>query len=179
LVDSLPVSVYLKDTAGRKILANKFNRETSGTEVIGKTDFELYRPEDAAKFNADDQQVFQTGQPLFNVEELHHQPDGSQRWVLTSKVPLLDADGQVTGLVGIGLDITEKKAVEQALRRQTEELQARNDELNRFNRLAVGRELRMIELKREINELCQKLAVPPRHKIATAAEATSAQKDSP
>ena len=179
LVDSLPVSVYLKDTAGRKILANKFNRESIGTEVVGKTDFEMFRPEDAAKFNADDQQVFQTGQPLLNVEESHRRPDGSERWVLTSKVPLLDADGQVTGLVGIGLDITEKKSAELALRRQTEELQARNDELNRFNRLAVGRELKMIELKREVNELCQKLAVPPRHKIVTAADEASAQKDSP
>jgi AmiR/NasT family two-component response regulator len=59
-----------------------------------------------------------------------------------------------------------KCKAEAALRQQTEELQARNDELDRFNRLAVGRELRMIELKRELNELCGRLGEPPRYVIA-------------
>lgn len=59
-----------------------------------------------------------------------------------------------------------KCKVEKALMQQTEELQARNDELDRFNRLAVGRELRMIELKLELNELCGRLGEPPRYMIA-------------
>jgi hypothetical protein len=50
-----------------------------------------------------------------------------------------------------------------ALRQQTEELRARNDELELFNSAATGRELRMIELKQEINELCRRLGEPPRH----------------
>ena len=54
---------------------------------------------------------------------------------------------------------------EAALRQQTEELQARIDELNRFTRLAVGRELRMIELKRELNELYGRLGEPARYVI--------------
>jgi AmiR/NasT family two-component response regulator len=58
-----------------------------------------------------------------------------------------------------------KCKVEAALRQQTEELRARNDELNRFTRLAVGRELRMIELKRELNGLCGRLGEPPRYSI--------------
>ena len=43
-------------------------------------------------------------------------------------------------------------------------LRASNEELERFNRTMVDRELRMIELKREINELCQRVGEPPRHK---------------
>ena len=68
-------------------------------------------------------------------------------------------------MVGFLQDITERKRAEDTLRQQAEELLARNDRLNRFNRAAVGRELRMIELKREVNELCGKLGEPPRHRV--------------
>ena len=61
------------------------------------------------------------------------------------------------------LDITARKQAEETLLQQTEELHARNNELIRFNRTMVGRELRMIELKREVNELCRRLDEPPRH----------------
>ena len=61
------------------------------------------------------------------------------------------------------IDITERKQAEEALRQKMEELRANNDELERFNRNVVGRELRMIELKEEINELCRRLGEPPRH----------------
>jgi len=56
-----------------------------------------------------------------------------------------------------------RREAEETLRQQTGELHARNNELTRFNRVAVGRELRMIELKREVNELCRRLDEPPRH----------------
>ena len=55
-------------------------------------------------------------------------------------------------------DITERKRAEEALR-------AKNEELQRFNRASVGRELRMVELKQQINELCQQLGQPPRHPL--------------
>ncbi|MGZ4808448.1 MAG: PAS domain-containing hybrid sensor histidine kinase/response regulator, partial [Thermoanaerobaculia bacterium] len=56
-------------------------------------------------------------------------------------------------LIGVTQDITEQKEVEEALRQQTESLERSNADLERFNRAAVGRELRMIELKREIHDL--------------------------
>lgn len=60
----------------------------------------------------------------------------------------------------------ERKQADEALRQQSEKLRSQNETLSRFNRVAVGRELRMIELKREVNELCVKLGEPSRHKIA-------------
>ena len=78
----------------------------------------------------------------------------------------------------IGAALTRKQA-EEALQRQTEELLAYNDGLSRFNRAAIGRELRMIELKREVNDLCGKLGEPPRYLIAegdaTPPDSTEAQ----
>jgi len=49
------------------------------------------------------------------------------------------------------------------MRQKVLELRASNDELEGFNRAMVGRELRMIELKQEINDLCSRLGEPPRH----------------
>jgi len=60
-------------------------------------------------------------------------------------------------------DITERKQAEKALRQKMEELHASNNDLEQFNRASVGRELRMIELKEEINELCRRLGEAPRH----------------
>jgi PAS domain S-box-containing protein len=62
-------------------------------------------------------------------------------------------------------DITERRRAEEALRQQTEELRARNAELMRFNRAAVSRELRMVELKQQINEMCQQLGQPAKYPL--------------
>jgi PAS domain S-box-containing protein len=82
-------------------------------------------------------------------------PDGSLRWIRDRASPVRDPAGRVYRITGIAEDITERKKVEEQRQRYTEELA-------RFNRLAVGRELRMVELKGQINELCQQLGkVPP------------------
>lgn len=60
-------------------------------------------------------------------------------------------------------EIAGHKRAEEALKQQTSELRARNEELIRFNRASVDRELHMIELKQELNELCRRLGEPPRY----------------
>ena len=75
-----------------------------------------------------------------NAELLIRRTDGSQRSVLAGSSPVLDAGGQVVSGVSIFQDITERKQAD-------EKLQASNDELRRFNKAMVGRELRMVELK--------------------------------
>jgi PAS domain S-box-containing protein len=62
-----------------------------------------------------------------------------------------------------------RKQAEAALLTQTEELRVKNATLERFNAVAVGRELRMIELKRDVNELCAKLGEPPRFRLPAVA----------
>jgi PAS domain-containing protein len=73
-------------------------------------------------------------------------------------------EGQKATLAALR-DITERKEAEKELQRQAAELRERNGTLVSFNRAAVDRELRMIELKREVNELCGKLGQPARHRI--------------
>ena len=117
LIDNLPDSIYVKDTESRKTLSNRANYSDMGakseSEVLGKTDFDFYPPDLAASFVADDKKVIQTGQPVINREEETTRSDGSIGWQLTSKIPLRDSNGNITGLVGIGHDITERKKAEE------------------------------------------------------------------
>ena len=70
------------------------------------------REEIAEGFFADDQIVLQTGQPVLNREEYVIDTQGEKCWILTSKIPLCDENGQITGLIGLGRDITERKQLE-------------------------------------------------------------------
>lgn len=74
-------------------------------------------------------------------------------------------------------DITERKQAEEALQVGVETLRERNEELARFNRVVVGRELRMIELKQEINELCRQCGEPPRYRIPVEPSADSTSRE--
>ncbi len=125
LIDNIPDSIYCKDLACRKTLANSaeihFLNANSEDEVLGKDDFDFYPKELAEGFFADDQLVIKTGKPVLNREEYIPDENGKKRWLLSSKLPLRDKDGQIIGLVGIGRDITERKLAEEALSK-TEEL---------------------------------------------------------
>jgi PAS domain S-box-containing protein len=121
LIDSLPDMIYVKDTQSRFRLVNTPHMQhlgaTSLDHVVAKTDFDFYPPDLAEEFYADDQVVIRSGQPLLNKEERNRDKHRSApRWMLTTKVPLRDAQGQLIGLVGIGHDITEHKRLEEQLR---------------------------------------------------------------
>ena len=125
LIDNLPATVYVKDSEGRKIVSNKADLKhmgyTSESEVIGKTDVELYSKIDGEHGYNEDLEVIKTGIHLINRETVFFDPDGNQHWRLTSKYPYNDDNGNVQGLVGIGFDITDRKLIEEALK-ESEEL---------------------------------------------------------
>jgi PAS domain S-box-containing protein len=128
LIDGMPDSVYVKDAESRFILANAEAARRTGVktpdELVGKTDMDLYPDRLAAGYSADEQEIFRTGQPLINREEVViDQTTGETIWNLTTKVPLLDDQGQVVGLVGLGRNITQRKETELALERRALQLQ--------------------------------------------------------
>jgi two-component system cell cycle sensor histidine kinase/response regulator CckA len=115
-----PDSIYAKDLQGRYVLNNAMNLRLLGlrvaADVHGKTVFDLFPPEIAERFDADDRHVLTTGQAVVNREEPHlKDAQGRQRWFLTTKVPLREADGQIIGLLGISRDISDWKRLEQQL----------------------------------------------------------------
>jgi two-component system, chemotaxis family, CheB/CheR fusion protein len=76
-------------------------------------------------------------------------------------LPYRAPGGKINGIVVTFVDITERKRAEEEIRRYAEEMRSRNDELTRLNRVMEGRELRMIELKKEINDLLGRAGRPP------------------
>jgi PAS domain S-box-containing protein len=118
IFEQLPVSLYVKDTEGRHLLMSAHH--AARVDATGKTDLELFDPELAEDTYADDMHVVETGEPIHNSEEYNPEED---IWVLTSKVPWYDQDGEVAGLVGVTRHITEKKEYERAIERENERLE--------------------------------------------------------
>ena len=91
LVDHLPVAVYLKDLAGRKTLANpmelSYTGATSEAEILGKTDSDLFPPEVAAVYRADDQKVLDSGQAVHQSRGKFYQIRRLGHLVLDLKSP--------------------------------------------------------------------------------------------
>jgi len=89
-------------------------------------------------------------------------PDGSVRWIHDHVLPVVDEAGEIIRIVGLSEDITERKLAE-------EELRQRHEQLERFNAMAVDRELRMTKLKQEINALLQELGQEARYETIEGA----------
>ena len=117
LIDSLPMSLVIKDAAGRRVLANKSylaaHHKTLG-EVLGKTDADLFPPELARQFSADDQTVLRTGELMHSTEE-HLADGGCRTWIERRKCPLRDADGQIVGVQVLFWDVTDRQHTQRAL----------------------------------------------------------------
>jgi PAS domain S-box-containing protein len=92
-------------------------------------------------------------------------PDGTIRWLEARGEFEYDENNLPLRNYGVMLDITERKQTEELIQRQVEELRTSNEDLALFNDAAVGRELRMIELKKEINEICAEAGLPQRYEM--------------
>ena len=134
MIDLIPAFIYAKDAQSRFTACNKLVAARMGVTpeaAVGKSDFDFFAREMAEKFFADEQALLASGKPLVNCEELvFDKLSGTNRVILTSKVPLHDANGNVTGIVGTGFDITERKAAEERM--------ASSDRLESIGRLASG-----------------------------------------
>ncbi|MHC1764461.1 MAG: PAS domain S-box protein [Verrucomicrobiia bacterium] len=126
LVDSIRSVIFMKDRDGRHLLVNTFYEQATGISrqtILGKTDFEVMPLQAAEAIVNQDRQVMASGQPL-TYEETVPREDGTPRYYLTTKVPLVNATGEVYGLCGIATDITDRKEAENSARDQSAFLQA-------------------------------------------------------
>lgn len=96
-----------------------------------------------------------------HIEEVYEERLGG--WYLVSVSPIHDAKGRVIASVHIAYDISARKKTEEKLKKAYEDLSAKNKKLERFQNLTVDRELRMIEMKKEINDLLERLGEPKKY----------------
>jgi len=119
-VDNVPDHIYIKDAEGRFVLANASLARHMGVqspqELVGRTHFEFYPRELAAKVAADERGIIECGEARINQEEVGVDSFGNNMWFLSTKVPLKNGDGKIVGIVGSSRDITEQKRIEEALR---------------------------------------------------------------
>jgi diguanylate cyclase (GGDEF)-like protein/PAS domain S-box-containing protein len=118
LIGSIPDLIWLKDAQGRYISCNpEFERFFGATEsaIVGKTDHDFVPAELADAFRAHDLKAMEAGQPSRNEEWITYATDGRQVLLETTKVPIQTNEGRLIGVLGIGHDITERKAHQQQL----------------------------------------------------------------
>lgn len=140
-LEHIPAKVYFKDRQSRFVLASKSLAQRAGmkdsTQLVGKTDFDIFSEEHAKQALADEQEIIRSGKAILELEERETWLDGTETWVLTTKLPLLNERGQIIGTMGVSRDITERKRAEQELeqyRLRLEELVAeRTADLLRLN----------------------------------------------
>ena len=120
VLDNIPAYVFWKDRELRYLGCNRLFAQAAGIDnslsIAGKTDFDLAWAKNAEEYRADDLQVLTSRSPKLNFEESQVRPDGSVLWLKTSKTPLTDQHGEVIGVLGIYMDITERRRAELALR---------------------------------------------------------------
>ncbi|MBM3269258.1 MAG: PAS domain S-box protein [Candidatus Sericytochromatia bacterium] len=113
IVDTISDAVFLKDRAGRYVVANEAAARLLGrsvAEMVGRTDADLFAPDDAAFITRVDREMMASGRP-YAGEELLRFPSQGARIFHSVKAPFV-VDGEVRGLVGVARDITERKRVE-------------------------------------------------------------------
>jgi len=124
LIDNVPDFMYAKDTESRFVAANvalaRFLGAKSADELLGQTDFAFFPQQFARAYFEDERQIIRSTKALYNREEECRNAQGETIWLLTTKVPLRDQSGRVTGIVGIGRDITKRKAAELVMRQAKE-----------------------------------------------------------
>jgi PAS domain S-box-containing protein len=121
IIDNLPMRIFAKDRELRYLFVNREHEELFGLEqgeMIGQTDERIVPPEIAEERKSNDRRVLQTGAPV-EVEEVIPKA-GGDRVFMVRKFPLRGPDGEIRGLCGTAIDITERKAREDALRAKVE-----------------------------------------------------------
>jgi sigma-B regulation protein RsbU (phosphoserine phosphatase) len=185
LLDNLPDTIYFKDRESRFVRVSRSKVEKSllavrnrflaahpdadpkklppylaGVEPFaeympGKTDFDFYAEERARPAYEDEQAIIRTGQPSIGKLERAVQPDGKVSWIITTKMPWHDKDGNIIGTFGVSRDVTALKETEEKLAEYTRELEQKNKQT--VEELKMARELQLAMLPHEF-------PCVPRHK---------------
>ena len=147
VIENIPDPIFVKDAQGRYLLDNEAHCKSLGKtrsdEIIGRTSFDFFPPEEAALFKEDDDRVVATRKAMENHEECVPDANGKRRWLLTTKAPIFHPQtGEVERIVCIRRDITQTKEAEEKLKAANAELS-----LALANLKEASEQLRSIQLQ--------------------------------
>ena len=127
IINAIPMRVFWKDRNLVYLGCNKAFARDAGfadpKELVGKDDFQMVWRKQAESYRADDRQVIESGQSKLFIEEPQTTPAGKTLTLLTSKIPLRNDQGEITGVLGTYMDITQHKLAEEKMRASTERFQ--------------------------------------------------------
>jgi len=119
ILESVEAYIYLKDTQGRYLFANRPMRELFGVsieEIVGQSDENFFDAATIARIRINDRQVLDEGKTLKTEETNVSLKDGHTSTFLSVKLPLRNEAGAIYALCGISTDITERKQMEEQVR---------------------------------------------------------------
>ncbi len=121
ILNSIPQFIFWKDVNSIYIGCNSAFAQAVGLEdpksIIGKSDYDIHWDEEEAEaYIRDDREVISTKMPKIHIIESQRQTDGKQIWVDTSKLPLLDNNNNVYGILGVYENITDRRLAEELLK---------------------------------------------------------------
>ena len=122
LIENLPQKIFYKDRNSVYISCNKScadDLRIKPDEISGRTDYDFFPKGLAGKYREDDKRLMDLGKAE-DIEEEYIQ-HGRERWIYTVKTPITDDSGNVTGILGISWDITERKKAEQQIKQSLRE----------------------------------------------------------
>lgn len=128
VTDNVPDSIFAKDAEGRYLFANKAFAKLHGVgspdDLLGKTAFDLFPKEKASELHAVDLEVMKSRGTIIESERTAVDAEGKVKWLRTTKVPLVDTNDHLVGIVGLHRDITQRREAEQKLRQSEANLAA-------------------------------------------------------
>ncbi|HEU0188662.1 MAG TPA: diguanylate cyclase [Gallionella sp.] len=119
ILENVTAYIYMKDTQGRYLFANRLLREQFDApmeEIVGYDDYKFFDAGTAASMRKDDLRVLQHGETLQTEETNFNILTGVANVFLSVKLPLRREDGSIYALCGISTDITERKEIEEHMR---------------------------------------------------------------
>jgi len=125
IFDSDPSWIYYKNRENKFVRVNQSLADIMGKpkdQLEGKSLSDIYTKEEAEAYWRDDKEVIDTGNPKLNIVESVETSKG-RLWVQVNKVPYRDALGQIEGIIGFAVDITERRRAEEEKEKLIAELQ--------------------------------------------------------
>jgi PAS domain S-box-containing protein len=141
IINSIPVRVFWKDKNLVYLGCNEIFARDAGfadpKDIIGKDDYQMGWKDQAELYRKDDLEVISSGLSKLLIEEPQTTPKGEAITLLTSKLPLRDSKGEIVGIIGTYMDITERQKVHDELQQAYKQLKETQDQLIQTSKMSA------------------------------------------